>query len=107
HLALGIGKAAGATLSLIPEEFDHPVRLSEIVDTLAGAVIKRLAQGRSDGVALLAEGLVEIVDPKDIEGLEGVERDAHGHIRIAEVDFGNIVKAAVQKRLTEMKIKAT
>jgi 6-phosphofructokinase 1 len=107
HLALGIGKAAGVTLSLIPEEFDHPVKLSEIVDTLAGAVIKRLAQGRSDGVALLAEGLVEIVDPKDIEGLEGVERDAHGHIRIAEVDFGNIVKQAVQKRLAEMQIKTT
>jgi 6-phosphofructokinase 1 len=107
HLALGIGKAAGATLSLIPEEFEQPVPLKTIVDTLVGAIVKRLSQGRCDGVAVLAEGLVETVRTSDIEGLEGVERDAHGHIRIAEVDFGNIVKAAVQKRLAELAIKTT
>ncbi len=108
HLALGIGKAAGATLSLVPEEFEpHPVRLATVVDTLVGAIVKRLSQGRPDGVAVLAEGLVEVIKTSDIEGLEGVERDAHGHLRIAEVDFGNIVKAAVQKRLAELKIKST
>ncbi len=112
HLALGIGKSAGATLTLVPEEFtSHAgpggVRLKEIVDTLAGAVIKRLSQGRPDGVAVLAEGLVEVVNTADIAGLEGVERDAHGHIRIAEVDFGNIVKAAVQKELANLKIRST
>jgi 6-phosphofructokinase 1 len=107
HLALGIGKAAGATLSLIPEEFENPAPLATIVDTLCGAIIKRLSTGRTDGVAVLAEGLVEIVATSDIEGLEGVERDAHGHIRIAEVDFGNIVKAAVQRRLAELGIKTT
>ena len=107
HLALGIGKAAGASLSLISEEFEQPVRLSKIVDTLAGAIIKRAAQGRPDGVAVLAEGLVETVDPKDLEGLDGIERDEHGHIRIAEVDFGNIVKHAVQKRLAQLGMKPT
>jgi ATP-dependent phosphofructokinase / diphosphate-dependent phosphofructokinase len=108
HLALGIGKAAGATLSLIPEEFEpHPVRMDTVVDTLVGAIVKRLSQGRPDGVCVLAEGLVEVIRTQDIEGLEGVERDAHGHLRIAEVDFGNIVKAAVQRRLAEMKIKST
>jgi 6-phosphofructokinase len=107
HLALGIGKAAGATLSLVSEEFEHPVALSKIVDTLAGAVIKRLSQGRTDGVAVLAEGLVEHIRPSDIEGLEGIERDAHGHIRIAEVDFGNLVKAAVKKQLSALGISAT
>lgn len=112
HLALGIGKAAGATLTLVPEEFTRNaapggVRLKDIVDTLAGAVIKRLSHGRTDGVAVLAEGLVEVVNTADIEGLEGVERDAHGHIRIAEVDFGNIVKAAVQRQLAQLHIKST
>ena len=107
HLALGIGKAAGATLSLVSEEFESPVALSKVVDTLAAAIIKRLSQGRTDGVAVLAEGLVEQIRPSDIEGLEGVERDEHGHIRIAEVDFGNLVKAAVKKRLAEMNISAT
>jgi len=51
HLALGIGKAAGATLTLIPEEFrGRSVRLATIVDTLVGAIVKRLAGGRTDGV---------------------------------------------------------
>src|SRR5438876_7751051 len=37
HLALGIGKAAGATLTVIPEEFGgQPIRLSLLVDILAG-----------------------------------------------------------------------
>jgi 6-phosphofructokinase 1 len=107
HLALGIGKSAGATLTLISEEFPNPVRLQTVVDTLAGAVIKRLSHGRTDGVAVLAEGLVGQIVPTDLEGLENVERDAHGHIRIAEVDFGNIVKQAVQKRLVELEIKST
>jgi 6-phosphofructokinase 1 len=107
HLAIGIGKAAGATLTLIPEEFESQVPLSTIVDTLVGAIVKRLSQGRNDGVAVLAEGLVESVRVADIEGLAGVERDAHGHIRIAEVDFGNIVKQAVQRRLFDFAIRST
>src|SRR5947208_8506425 len=41
HLALGIGKAAGATLTLISEEFPPPIRLRTIVDTLVAAIIKR------------------------------------------------------------------
>ena len=59
HLALGIGKAAGATITLIPEEFGSgPIRLREVVDTLVGAIIKRLARGEADGVAVIAEGVV-------------------------------------------------
>jgi 6-phosphofructokinase len=108
HLALGIGKAAGATLTLIPEEFTgEQARLKTIVDTLVGAVIKRLAYGRQDGVAVLAEGLVEILPESDLAGLAEVERDAHDHIRIAEINFGDIIKNAVQRRLTELGIKAT
>ena len=69
HLALGMGKAAGATLTVIPEEFGGgPVPLREIVDTLAGATIKRLAYRRQDGVAVLAEGLVLLIEPEDLKG---------------------------------------
>jgi 6-phosphofructokinase len=106
HLALGIGKAAGATLSLIPEEFQG-ARLSTIVDTLAGAILKRLSYGRGDGVAVLAEGLVEILPEADLAELANVERDEHGHIRIAEINFGDIIKHAVEKKLKELGIKTT
>ncbi len=108
HLALGIGKATGATLTLIPEEFPGPdVRLAQIVDILVGAIIKRLSYGRKDGVAILAEGLVEHLKQADLEPLVNVERDAHDNIRLAEVNFGEILKYKVQERLKEFGIKST
>jgi 6-phosphofructokinase len=108
HLALGIGKAAGTTLTLIPEEFGtERIRFKAIVDTLVGSIIKRLADGRRDGVALIAEGVVLGLSPEDLAHLEDVERDAHGHLRIAEVDIGEILKRAVQERLKQFGIKTT
>ncbi|MBX3343659.1 MAG: 6-phosphofructokinase, partial [Nitrospira sp.] len=108
HLALGIGKAAGATLTIIPEEFRHkPIRLQTLVDILVAAFIKRLSAGRSDGVAVLAEGLVEILDQQDLNGLEDVERDQHGHVRLAEINFGFVLKRAVEKELRTFGIKTT
>jgi ATP-dependent phosphofructokinase / diphosphate-dependent phosphofructokinase len=108
HLALGIGKAAGATLTLIPEEFEgQRIRLKSVVDTLAGAMIKRLSYGRRDGVAVIAEGLVLDIEPEDLAELEDVERDAHGNVRIAEVNIGNILKDQVAARLKQFGLKVT
>ncbi len=107
HLALGMGKAAGATVTLIPEEFGERVVLSEIVDTLVGSVIKRRRAGRRDGVAVIAEGVVLSLDPAELELLDEVERDEHGHVRIAEVDIGQILKVKVRERLAELGLKTT
>jgi 6-phosphofructokinase len=108
HLALGIGKAAGATLTLIPEEFrQRPVKLAKLVDTLAAAMIKRASEGRFDGVAVLAEGLVEVLDPRDLGGLDHVERDQHGNIRLSEVDIGDVLKREVAKVLGSFKLNIT
>jgi len=108
HLALGIGKAAGATLTLIPEEFgDKRIKFQQLVDILVGAIIKRLSYGRKDGVAILAEGLVEKLDTKDFNEILNVERDAHDNIRLAEISFGEILKSRVQARLKEFNIKST
>jgi ATP-dependent phosphofructokinase / diphosphate-dependent phosphofructokinase len=108
HLALGIGKAAGATLTLIPEEFPGgAIRLKAVVDTLTGAIIKRLSDGRRDGVTVIAEGLVLGIAPEDLAGLEEVERDSHGNVRIAEVNLGEILKIEVTKRLKQFGIKTT
>lgn len=108
HLALGIGKAAGATLTIIPEEFgDRPVKLQRVVDLLIGAIIKRREQGRADGVAVLAEGLIEILDPHDLGGLEHVERDEHGHIRMTEVDMGEVLRRELTKQLHVLGLSTT
>src|SRR5687767_3360359 len=108
HLALGMGKAAGATLTLIPEEFaGRRVRLKAIVDTLVGAIIKRLSYGRPYGVAVMAEGLVLDIEPEDLAVLHEAERDAHGHLRIDEVNIGEILKTEVQRRLRDFGIRTT
>ncbi|HEY6196048.1 MAG TPA: diphosphate--fructose-6-phosphate 1-phosphotransferase [Candidatus Eisenbacteria bacterium] len=108
HLALGIGKAVGATITIIPEEFAHkPVRLARIVDTLVGSHIKRLADGRRDGVAVIAEGVALDVDPRDLEALHGIERDDHGHVRLDEINFGEVLKRAVQDRLGDFGLRST
>lgn len=108
HLALGIGKAAGATLTLIAEEFTAPtVPFGAICDVVEGSIIKRRAAGHHHGVAVLAEGLIGKLDPHELEELQDVERDDHGHIRMAEVDLGRKVKVEVQGRLQRRGIKVT
>jgi 6-phosphofructokinase 1 len=108
HLALGIGKAAGATITLITEEFTaRPIRLKTIVDTLVASIIKRLSLGRLDGVAVIAEGVSLAVDPQDFAEVANAERDEHGHIRLAEVNLGEILKTRVSARLKEVGLKTT
>jgi ATP-dependent phosphofructokinase / diphosphate-dependent phosphofructokinase len=102
HLALGIGKAAGATLTLIREEFPHDtVSFAHICDIVEGAIIKRRAMGRQYGVAILAEGLIEKLDPKDMDELMDVEKDDHGHIRFAEIDLARKVKVELEGRFRQ------
>lgn len=100
HLALGIGKSVGATLTLIPEEFaGKHVTLNLLVDVLAGAVIKRLAHGRRDGIAVLAEGLVTLLDPEELARIGTVSRDVYGRVHLGEVPLGDILKRRVEERL--------
>ncbi|MAB72485.1 MAG: 6-phosphofructokinase [Planctomycetaceae bacterium] len=108
HLALGIGKAAGATLTIVPEEFrGETVPLSMLVDTLVGAIVKRRLDGREDGVAVIAEGAALSVDPEDLNQLGVIERDAHGHVRLAELDFGRELKRLVRTELQKLGIDCT
>ncbi len=105
-LALGAGMAAGAPITLIAEEFPRePIRLEDVVRTLEGSIVKRLARGRNDGVAVIAEGMGERLDPNDLEMLKDVERDEHGHIRLAEVPLGRVLRQAVAAALEARGVK--
>ncbi len=108
HLALGIGKAAGATLTLIAEELtaEH-VPFGALCDIVEGSIIKRRAEGHHHGVAVLAEGLIGKLDPRELEELQDVEKDDHGHIRMAEVDLARKVKVELQGRFLRRGIKLT
>jgi len=102
HLALGIGKAAGATLTLIPEEFEAPIPLQVVVDTLVGAIIKRRTFGQRHGVAVIAEGVSAVIDPAEVEAPKFT--DEHGNVRFSSVRIGDILSDAVQAELTALGI---
>jgi len=105
HLALGIGKSSGATLTLIPEEWgDRQIRLQEVVDILATSVIMRRATGKNYGVAIVAEGVLEQMAPEDLAGLEDAERDTYGHIQLSEINLSDILKKALRKELLKLGI---
>jgi len=102
HLALGIGKASGATMTLIPEQFgEGKISLRNITAILEGSIIKRLAAGREDGVAILAEGLTEMLDEEELKNLKDLSRDEFGRIRLSEVDLGELLKHETMKSLAE------
>ena len=115
HLALGIGKAAAATLTLIPEEFaGRRLTLRELCDTIAGSVIKRRSQDRAYGVVVLAEGLMEsigehgLIEALGAEVLQRygkVERDPHNHLRLGEIDFARMIKDHLHDVLVELGLK--
>ncbi len=108
HLALGIGKAAGATLTIIGEEFrTEKISLQTLCDMLEGSIIKRMAMGRPFGVAVLAEGLSERLDPEELARHTEIERDAHGNIRYSEIELGRMLKNEVRRRLKERGINIT
>ena len=107
HLALGIGKSSGATLTLIPEEWHgREIRLQEVVDILATAIIQRLADGKNYGVALIAEGIIEYISHDDLQTLDWVERDEHGHIRLADVNFADVLKKMLGENLKSLGVQS-
>src|SRR5204863_632537 len=44
---------------------------------------------------------------EDLAGFDAAERDAHGHVRIDDVNLGEILKTEVLARLRELGIKTT
>lgn len=117
HLALGIGKASAATLTIIPEEFrGRQVTLDELCDIILGAIIKRSSEKSYYGVVVLAEGLIGAIGEKALaaamdSGLLGrygkLTRDPHGHLRLGEIEFGRMIRDLLSERLEAQNFKTT
>ncbi len=99
-LALGMCKAAGSTLAVLPEEFPQRVDLQSVIDTIVGAIIKRRAVGRPHGVAVVAEGIVESLEQDAFTA--PVERDSFGNVRLADVPLGSVLRDGTRERLEEI-----
>jgi len=110
HLAVGIGKSAGATLSIIAEEFpgDEPIRLSRLVDVLETSMLKRIAHGRPFGVAVLAEGIgLRLPEEEAHQAMPEIELDEFGHVRLAELELDRLLAKLVKERFRERGKKIT
>jgi 6-phosphofructokinase 1 len=109
HLALGIGKAAAATLTIIREEFRRqPLSLDKLCDLIIGSMLKRKVEGKGYGLVILAEGLIEAISERGLIEAIGeenlhkygkIERDPHGHLRLGEIEFGRMVREWLAERL--------
>ena len=107
-LALGMCKTAGAQLAVIPEEFpEAELDLQLVIDTIVGSIVKCRALGRENGVAVVAEGIVERVSAEALAALERASRDAYGHVRLADIPIGSLVRDGVRERLKEFKLDVT
>ena len=107
-LSQGTGAAAGATITVIAEEFpEDPIRLDDVVRVVEGSVVKRLALGRAHGCAVIAEGIAERLDPGDLADMAEVGRDEHGHIKLSDVPLASTVAKLVKKSLKERGVSLT
>jgi len=109
HLALGMGATGGAPLTIIPEELHgKDVTLGGICDIVEGAIFKSKVVGRDYGVAVIAEGVGDLVKEELAQSpLAVVEHDEHGHFRLAEVPLGLIFKRLLQDRAAARGEKVT
>jgi 6-phosphofructokinase 1 len=107
-LALSMCKSAGATLAVIPEEFHgESFDLDQVVDIIVGAIIKRRAGARDDGVAVIAEGIVERMNPLSLPTAAHSQADAYGHVSIADIPLGILLRDRVRSALKQLGIDVT
>lgn len=101
-LALGLGVAAGATLTLIPEEFNGPSqRPEDLAALLFESIAARARRGKEYGVALLAEGLLDCLDPESSPLLRACPRDELGRVHYAHIELGEVIAPAVRARCAD------
>jgi len=101
HLALGIGKAAAAHLTIIPEEFTmeekKKLQFSTLCDILESSIYKRRATDREYGVVVICEGVVDVMDEKEVKSLWGDVDNGHQ-------ELGRSLADELKKRFKEKSI---
>jgi 6-phosphofructokinase 1 len=101
-LSYGVGIAGEASLVIGLEDVgafqtDGTDRLDPmaLADRIVDLMLTREERNRHFGVVVLAEGLAERLP---VDTLEGVARDAHGHISLGAIDLGKLVSRLVGAR---------
>jgi ATP-dependent phosphofructokinase / diphosphate-dependent phosphofructokinase len=101
-LAIGLGVASGATLTIIPEEFvNHRPTPEEIAKRIVDSMKSRHLKGKNYGMAILAEGILDVIDPKDSPSLSNCARDELGRIRYSSLELGEVLLPSIRKCLKD------
>lgn len=71
------------------------MNVEAVTDQIVDTILMREVEGKSYGVIVLAEGLAEFLPYRF---LEGIGRDEHGHISIADVNLSRVFAKLVTER---------
>jgi 6-phosphofructokinase len=74
------------------------LHVEKVVERIVRMMLKRETEGRPYGVIVVAEGVAEYLPSKY---LEGIERDDHGHIAIADINFGKMLASLISEAYTK------
>jgi 6-phosphofructokinase 1 len=67
---------------------------------IEGAILKRRVNGQSYGVAIVAEGVGEKIDPEELKRGAGIDLsyDPYGHVALSDIPLAAMIKQRVQRR---------
>jgi len=107
-LALGLGVASGATLTLIPEEFAGKlVTLDQIAEIIMASVQKRLLEDKRYGIAIVAEGLLDYLDTAKTPALRDAARDELGRIKYSDLKLEELLVQRLRELCAKRKLEVS
>lgn len=109
-LALGLGIASGATITLIPEQFDEKlITPRDVAELIFSSMQSRLRQGQQYGTAVIAEGIIDRLDPERVPEIRDCPRDEVGRIRFSEIKLEDLIATALRQLLIDanLEVKVT
>ena len=74
------------------------MNMPNVVNRIVKTMLARERDGKNFGTIVIAEGMAELLP---IKYLEGIPRDDHGHIAIAEINLGQLFAKLVGKAYNE------
>ena len=95
-LALGMCKAAGATLAVIPGSSERRGSTSTWSSTRSSARSSSAWLRAGTRRGLIAEGIAGASDAEKDAQPQGTERDAYGHVRLADVAVGAVLRDMIR-----------
>jgi len=104
-LAYGVATAGEANLVVGVEDVDESLQddqgklsITKLSTRIVDVMVSREARGKHFGTIVIAEGLSELLPEKYVEG---VDRDDHGHISLANIDLTELVIEKVKAQFEE------